>query len=249
MMARVLGFLTCAGLVVTASGCTGLFHSTARPEQVYFLRANVTPASESGPGGAPAATGATGAASAWIAAAGAGSAGIPQARPALTESIRIARPTPAPGLDSTHIVLLESDRRMSYYMASRWPAPIPEMVEELAMQTLAASGSWSSVQGSAGQFPTDYILQIRIRDFEADYGQAAGTGSNAIAPEVHVALECTVGRRSGRDVIATFLVEGSAKADSNRLAQVVAAFEQATSVALASMSTRTVDAVRAGPAH
>jgi cholesterol transport system auxiliary component len=224
MMARVLTSLTCAGLLVTLSGCTGLFHSTARPEQVYFLRA-------------AAATGVDGA------------AGTPQARPALTASIRIARPTPAPGLDSSHIVLLESDRRMSYYMASRWPAPLPEMVEELALQALMASASWSAVQGSASQFPTDYVLQIRIRDFEADYGETAGTGANAIAPEVHVALECTVGRRSGRDVIATFLVEGSAKADSNRLAQVVAAFEQATSVALASMSTRTVDAVHARPAQ
>ena len=224
VMVRVLGLLTCAALMGTVSGCTGLFHSTARPEQVYFLRA-------------AAATGVDGAAD------------TSQARPALKESIRLARPTPGPGLDSSHIVLLESDRRMSYYMASRWPAPVPEMVEELAMQTLSASGSWSAVQGSASQFPTDYILQIRIRDFEADYGQTAGTGSNAIAPEVHVALECTVGRRSGRDVIATFLVEGSAKADSNRLAQVVAAFEQASSVALASMSTRTVEAVRASPAH
>ncbi len=219
VMVRVLGFLTCTGLLVGLSGCTGLFHSTARPEQVYFLRADTTPG-----------------------------AGTAQARPALTASIRVARPTPAPGLDSSHIVLLESDRRMSYYMASRWPAPVPEMVEELAVQTLSASASWSAVQGSGSQFPTDYILQIRIRDFEADYGQTAGTGSNAVAPEVHVALECTLGRRSGRDVIATFLVEGLAKADSNRLAQVVAAFEQATSAALASMATRTVEAVRAGPA-
>ena len=223
VMVRVLGFLTCAGLLITVSGCTGLFHSTARPEQVYFLRA-------------AAATGVEGA------------VGTPQARPVLTESIRLARPTPAPGLDSSHIVLLESDRRMSYYMASRWPAPLPEMVEELALQALMASASWTAVQASGSQFPTDFILQIRIRDFEADYGQTAGTGANAIAPEVHVALECTLGRRSGRDVVATFLVEGSAKADSNRLAQVVAAFEQATSVALTSMATRTVEAVRAAPA-
>ncbi|HEY4210059.1 MAG TPA: ABC-type transport auxiliary lipoprotein family protein [Steroidobacteraceae bacterium] len=238
VMVRLLGFLTCAGLMIAIQGCTGLFQSTARPEQVYFLRANITADAGGSAGGAGASPAPAG-----------GAPGAPQARPALTESIRIARPTPAPGFDSSHIVLMESDRRMSYYMASRWPAPLPEMVEELALQTLAASGSWSAVQGSASQFPTDYILQIRIRDFEADYGQAAGTSAHDIAPDIHVALECTVGRRSGRDVIASFLVEGSAKADSNRLAQVVAAFERATSVALASLSTRTVDAVRGTPAH
>lgn len=155
-------------------------------------------------------------------------------------SVHIARPIAAPGLDSSHIVLEESDRRMSYYMASRWPAVLPEMVEELAAQVLRASGAWSDVQGSESSFPSEYLLQIRIRRFDADYAtSAAGRG---VAPEVHVALDCTLGRRSGREVIATFAAEGSAAAAANRVRDVVAAFEDAANMALSSLATQAAGA-------
>ena len=200
-------FAAAAVLLVTSAGCTGLFHSTARLDQVYFLRAHAA-SSET------------------------------EARPALADSIHVARPAPGPGLDSSHIVLLESDRRMSYYMASRWPAALPEVVEELAVESLTSSGSWAAVQSSGSQFPSDYLLQIRIRRFEADYT------SDPNIPAVHVALDCTLGRRSGREIIATFAAEGSAKAGANRLSEVVAAFEDATGTALASLSTLAAEAAR-----
>ena len=191
-------------LLLSAVGCNG-FHSNARPEQVYFLRANATgPTADA-------------------------------ARPAVT--LRVARVVAGPGLETSHIVLLESDRRMSYYMASRWPAPLPEVVEELAVETLRSSGAWESVQSSESGFPSDYLLQIRIRAFESDYTAATN-------PDVQVALDCTLGRRSGREIVATFSAEGSAKAAANKLSDVVAAFEQATNAALASMTKQASEAVR-----
>ncbi len=201
-MTRLLALMP----LLLLSGCSGLLHSTAPLEQVYFLRAK--------PAGAAAAV----------------KAG----------SVHVARPIAAPGLDSSHIVLEESDRRMSYYTASRWPAPVPAMVEELAAQVLRASGAWSDVQSSESSFPSDYLLQIRIRRFAADYTSSAGR--SAAAPEVHVALDCTFGRRSGREVIATFAAEGSAVAAANRLSDIVAAFEDAANVALAAVATQAADA-------
>jgi ABC-type uncharacterized transport system auxiliary subunit len=192
-------------LLLAALGCNG-FHSTAPPEQVYFLRANATP---------PAAD---------------------AARPAVT--LRVARVVAGPGLETSHIVLVESDRRMSYYMASRWAAPLPEVVEELAVETLRSAGAWEAVQSSESGFPADYLLQIRIRAFESDYTAAAP------APEVQIALDCTLGRRSGREIVSTFAAVGSAKAAANKLADVVAAFEQATNAALDSMTRQASDAVR-----
>jgi len=197
---RVLGSV----LLLAAIGCNG-FHSTARPEQVYFLRAHGTPP----PGDA--------------------------ARPAVT--LRVARVVAGPGLETSHIVLLESDRRMSYYMSSRWAAPLPEVVEEMAVETLRSSGEWEAVQSSESGFPSDYLLQIRIRAFESDYTAAA-------TPDVQVAFDCTIGRRSGREIVSTFSAEGSAKAAANKLSDVVAAFEEATNAALTSMTRQAGDAVR-----
>jgi cholesterol transport system auxiliary component len=192
---------------LSLAGCTGLFHSNARPEQVYFLRATASAQSAAAP--AP-----------------------------VQASVRLSRPTANPGLDSPQIVLVQSDRRMSYFLASRWPAPVPSMIETLAVEKLRASRSWQSVADSTSAFPSDYVVQVAVRRFEADY-----TGGG-IAPDVHVVLDCVVGKREGREVIASFLAEGSATATANRLSAVVAAFETAANAALDSLSTQTLEVVR-----
>jgi cholesterol transport system auxiliary component len=195
-------------LLATLAGCKGLFHSDARPEQVYFLRAEVVPPSEA-------------------------------ARPAVRASVRVGRPIAAPGLESTQILLVQPDRRMSFFSASRWPAPVPDVVGTLAVQALRASGSWSSVEDSASPFPSDYLLQISVRRFEAEYT------SGVRAPEVHVVLDCIVGRREGHEVLASFVAEGSSVAAANKLSDVVAAFEVAANTALGSLSQHAVEAMRA----
>ena len=153
-------------------------------------------------------------------------------------SLYVGRPIAGPGLDSDHILLVQSDHRMSYYMASRWPAGLPAVVEALAADTLRSSGAWSTVQDSASAFSSDYLLQIVIRRFEAEYS------SSSTAPEVHVVLDCTVGRRAGREVIDSFIAEGSSSAAANRLADVVTAFEDASNKALDEIAVRTAQAVK-----
>ena len=202
--------LLCLGL----AGCSGLFESKAKPEQTYYLRA---PAARSAQAAAPAAT----------------------ATPAIPASVRVIRPAAGPGLDTSRIMLVQADHRMNFFSGSRWAAPAPELIEALAVQTLRASGAWISVGSSGGPFPADYLLQIHLQRFEADYGEGAS------APVVHVVLECVVGRREGREVLATFTAAGSAAAAANRLGEVVLAFEQATGVALETLSQQTEQAVRA----
>jgi ABC-type uncharacterized transport system auxiliary subunit len=153
-------------------------------------------------------------------------------------SLYVSRPIAGPGLDSDHIVLVQSDHRMSYYVASRWPAGLPVVVEALAVDTLRSSGAWSTVQDSASAFSSDYLLQIVIVRFEADYS------ASSAAPEVHVVLSCTVGRRAGREVIDSFVAEGSAAAAANRLGDVVSAFEEASNKALDEIAMRSAQAVK-----
>jgi ABC-type uncharacterized transport system auxiliary subunit len=95
------------------------------------------------------------------------------------------------------------------------------------------------VEDSSDPFPSDYLLQIAVRRFEADY-----TAGGAV-PEVHVTLDCIIGTRAGRDVVATFLVSGTALATANRVSDVVSAFEQATGAALGALSQQAAQAVRA----
>jgi ABC-type uncharacterized transport system auxiliary subunit len=99
------------------------------------------------------------------------------------------------------------------------------------------------VEDAASPFPSDYLLQMTIRRFDADY-----TGG-AAAPQVHVVLDCIIGRREGRDVVASFVVAGNAPASANRLTEVVGAFEQATGSALEALTQQALQAVRAADAH
>jgi cholesterol transport system auxiliary component len=196
-------------LAGSATGCTGLFHSDARPEQVYLLRASP----------------------------------VPQGTVAIASSLRLDRPTASPGLETTQIMLVQSDRRMSFFLAARWPALPANMVEMLAVEKLRSSGLWQSVADSTSPFPSDYVLLVNVRRFEADY-----TNGNA-APEVHVVLDCIVGKREGREVIKSFLAEGTVPASANKLSAVVAAFESATNAALDSLSTQAIEAVRTSLAN
>jgi cholesterol transport system auxiliary component len=197
-------FLATVWTAAALTGCSGLFHSDARPEQVYYLRAT--------PG--------------------------PQGIAPIATSLRLNRPSAGPGLESTQIKLVESDRRMSFYQEARWPAVPANLVEMLAIEKLRGSGVWQSVADSTSPFPSDYVLLVNVRRFEADYT------SGAVAPEVHVVLDCIIGKREGREVIKSFLAEGSVPAAANKLSAVVAAFETATNAAIDSMETQALDAVR-----
>ncbi len=191
------------------AGCSGLFQSKAKPEQIYYLRA---PAAASTPAAAPSG--------------------------AMPVSIRVGRPVADPGLGTPHIMLVQPDHRMNFYSGSRWPAAAPELIEALVVQTLQASGEWASVEDSASPFPSDYLLTLHVRRFEAEYT------SGSDAPRTVVVLDCIVGRGQGREVLATFTVSGAQAASTNRLGEVVAAFEQATGTALNMLAQQSAQAVR-----
>ncbi len=158
-------------------------------------------------------------------------------------TLRVLYPTAAPGLDSEHIVLLQADRRLSYYAATRWAAALPALVEQLAADTFRRSGAWRAVEDSRGVWSADYFLQLDIRRFEADYTGGAGP------PVVHVAFDCTLGRRAAeQEVVATFVAERAVDAEQNRLGAVVDAFERAADGALSEAAERAQSAIERGEA-
>ena len=207
---------------VLVSGCSGLLHSDDPPVQMYLLRAAVSPTL--------AATEQAQALDVARSAAGA-SANAPP-------SLQIPRPQADPGLATELITLVQSDHRMDHYAGSSWPAALPDVVETLAIDTLRASGKWSAVHDAPSPFTADYLLQINIRRFEADYT------SGGEAPKVHVTLDCTIARRIGRELLTSFAAEGVADAEANKMSAVVAAFEKAANMALATMAQRSSDAIR-----
>lgn len=191
-----------AGALLAISGCGG-FHSDRPAAQVYTL----DPASAQ-PGPEAASSGANTAA-----------------------TLLVLRPQAAPGLDTENIALRRGDQRLDYYANSRWPAPLPEFVQSLAIEALRASGKFRSVHSDRSAFAADEVLQIEIRRFQAEY---AGES----APVVRVQLLATLGHRADRSVVASVSAEGSAPAAENRMQAVIAAFQRASAAALTDLAGR-----------
>ena len=202
------GALTALAALV-APACAGL-HSNQAAVQVYTLEP-AWPAPASARESAPPSAG--------------GAAGVGPA------TLQVLRPRAAPGLDTDGIALTRSAQRLDYYAASRWPAPLPEFIQALAIEALRATGKFRSVQPDGAAFVAEELLQLEIRRCQADY---VGDGP----PVVHVQLLATLGRRADRSVLASVSAEGSAPAAENRMQAVVAAFQSAVGSALGELAAR-----------
>jgi cholesterol transport system auxiliary component len=154
----------------------------------------------------------------------------------------VQRPEAGPGLDSERIALLRSEQRFDFYAASRWAAPAPILIESLMIDAVRASGTFSTVLDDSAPFAPHYNLRCALRRFEADYTRGGR------APTVFVALDCTLGRHRDRELLASFTAQGSAVASEDRLNSVVAAFEAATTAAMAELARGSSEAVARNPA-
>ena len=210
-----LATVLAAFLPALLAGCSGVFESSLAAPQTYVLRLPVH--AEVVAGGLPASA----------------SAG----------SVLVRRPEAGPGLDSNRIALLRSDRRFDFYAASLWAAPAPDVMESVVIDALRGTGTFTAVFDDASPFVPGYDLRITMRRFEADYTSDGRTASRP--PTVHVVLDCTLGRRRDRALLASFTAQGSALAGEDRLGSVVAAFEAATAGAMAELTRTTTATIAA----
>jgi cholesterol transport system auxiliary component len=154
-------------------------------------------------------------------------------------ALAVARPRAASALDTQRIAVVQPDSRFDYFAGLRWSEAAPQMVQQQLVRALTADGRFEAVVAAPSRVPSDLLLDVELRRFEAVYA-AAGT-----PPEVRVELQVSlVDTRQVRRLVS-FTATGAAPAGDNGRASVVAAFERATNEAVRSV----VDQVRsAAPA-
>lgn len=213
----MMRLLLVVGAALSVSACSG-FSSKTDATVTYQLRAEAPAAAASSADAAP------------------GANATPNRLRALT--LRVLLPVAGPGLGTDAIMLTGPDHRFDRYLGSRWAAPAPDLLASLAVETLRSRRIFKAVHDDAAPFNSDYILRIAIRRFDADYGN-----NSAAAPRATVALDCSVGTRGERKLLASFTAEARVQADDNRMAAVVSAFEAATREALGQVAEQTIAAV------
>jgi cholesterol transport system auxiliary component len=144
----------------------------------------------------------------------------------LALALGVARPRAAPALDSERIAVVQPDSRFDYFAGMRWSEPAPQMLQQQLVQALAADGRFEAVVATPSRVPTDLLLDVELRRFEAVYAAAGGV------PEVRVEMQVSVVDPRKGQRVATFVAAASAVAEHDRRAAVVAAFERATGEAV-----------------
>lgn len=138
--------------------------------------------------------------------------GNPTEGPALSMTVSVV-----PGLDTDRVLALSPDARLSPYANARWPDHLPEVITSVLKRSLAASGSFSSVEDSTRLSDDGWLLTLEIQQF---YGIQNGAGNtSSVRVEMAGAIQC-----NGR--LAPVRLSDSNTVAEERLATVVAAHQQ-----------------------
>jgi cholesterol transport system auxiliary component len=139
----------------------------------------------------------------------------------LPGAIAVARPRAPSSLDTERVAVHRPGLGFDYYLGLRWIEPAPEMLQRLLVATLATDGRFSATFAAPARVPVEYLLDVELRRFEADYADPEA------APTVRVEAQFTLVASASRKRLASFTLESSETALQNRQGSVVAAFDRA----------------------
>jgi cholesterol transport system auxiliary component len=150
--------------------------------------------------------------------------------------ISVSRPDLAPGLDSDRIAVLRG-RLLDYYRGVRWGTRAIELIQTLVVDSLEDQKLFRSVTPEQARVAGDYVLDLQVRDFQAEYADRANR------PVVHVALVGRLIRIIDRELVATVISEARSEAEEERMSAVTAAFERASHEAILDLGKQVAEVV------
>jgi cholesterol transport system auxiliary component len=133
--------------------------------------------------------------------------------------VSIGRPVVAPGLDTSRIAVLKG-QQLDYYRGALWGGSASEVLQSLLVSTFEDQRLFRSVTPEQTSVSGSYLLDVEVRDFQAEYGTAA-------APTVHVRMVGRLIRIVDRKLVDTVTAEARSVAGDNRMAIVAASFQSA----------------------
>ncbi len=150
--------------------------------------------------------------------------------------VSISRPDMGSGLDSDRIAVLKG-RELDYYRAVRWGSRTIELVQNLAVDSLENQRLFRSVTHEQARVAGDYVLDLQVRDFQAEYGPGDDV------PSIHVTLVGRLIRVIDRELVATIQSEARIDAEDNRMGAVAGAFEAAAHKAILDLGNQLAQVV------
>jgi cholesterol transport system auxiliary component len=150
--------------------------------------------------------------------------------------LSIGRPDVAPGLDSERIAVLKG-RQLDYYRGAQWGGRMTELVQTLVVDSFEDQQLFRSVTSEQSRVPGEYVLDVSVRDFQAEYAGASAS------PTARVTIIGRLIRVTDRQLVETFAATAQSKASDNRMTDVAAAFETAAHKVVLELAQKTAVAI------
>lgn len=143
--------------------------------------------------------------------------------PALPAGTRLEIPEPgmAPGLDTERIALaLEGGRKLDYYAGAKWAAPLPDVIQDIAIASLRQSLPGLSVDDDEHMSGATHRLRLQVQSFAPVYAAKADS-----IPEIRIAVRFALIRLSDDAIVTDITLGTRLPARANTLGAVTAALE------------------------
>ncbi len=142
------------------------------------------------------------------------------------EAIRVDRPLANNVFSSNDIVVTMDGQKLSVISQANWAETAPVMIQSAVLDALAESPKFIGLTPTTGA-RTETRLHLSVVNFEArfDRGQES-------APLGVVSYRVTYARADNRNLLGTYTVKKTARADSINVSSVVAAIESANEAAM-----------------
>ena len=119
-------------------------------------------------------------------------------------------------------ILTVTGDHAAYIAEARWAAPAQVLFNQAVATAFETSGGHVRLVPRGAPAPTDYVLRLDVRNFEARY--EAGPGA---APTVVVRVHDALTRDRNRSLVSEQVFESRVPAGDNRVSAIVAAFDKA----------------------
>ncbi len=155
---------------------------------------------------------------------------IVAAKPNAT-AIRVDRPAASTYYQTKDIVVSPDGRRLATASGAQWAEVIPIMVQQSLVSSMATSSDIIGLIPTTGA-RTKLRAHVTIRQFEANFDRGETNPPQAI-----VYYDVTLSDASSRDLIATYSVRKTVRANEARISSLVSALEDANQAAMADIVT------------
>jgi cholesterol transport system auxiliary component len=152
--------------------------------------------------------------------------------------LSIGRPDVSPGLDTNRIAVLKG-RQLDYYRGASWGGSTADIVQAFLVNSLEDQALFRSVTAEQARVAGDYVLDVEVRDFQAEYAK------DGAPPIVRVRMIGRVIRIVDRGLVATVVAEAQSAASADRMHAVVAAFETGAQKVALDLAQKTAAAIAA----